>query len=187
MALLAGALAALVAGCGVDPQAAPDDLDVPSIPAATSAPASRTSGPEVELWFLRDDRLTPVTRPADAADPATALELLAEGPSAEEAADGLTTAIGPPPLDVVANEGSDADDVLTVGVNPAFTAVAGEDQLREVAQVVWTVTGFAGVDAVRFTSDEGPLEVPTDAGLSDDPVDRDDFASLAPDGDVAID
>ncbi len=65
--------------------------------------------------------------------------------------------------------------------------VAGADQLRAVAQVVWTATGFEEVDAVRFATAEGPLVVPTDAGLTDDPVDRADYASLAPDGALAVD
>lgn len=79
------------------------------------------------------------------------------------------------------------EGVLTVGVTPAFTDVAGADQLRSFAQVVWTATGIEGVDAVRFGTADGPLEVPTDAGLTDDPVDRADYGSLAPDGAVTVD
>lgn len=173
-------LAVLAAGCGVDPQAAPVDLDVGTLPPATAEVATTTAGPQVVLWFLEGGRLVPVERSAPEQEPQTALDLLAEGPTAAEAAEGLTTAISRQPLTVVDGTQDDADDgVLTVEVTPAFTGVAGADQLAEVAQVVWTVTGFEGVDAVRFSSDGGTLEVPTDAGLGDRPVDRSDFASLA--------
>ena len=173
-------LAALVlAGCGIDPQSAPDDIAISPIPAVTTAPTAGSSGPEVTLWFLADERLTPVTRPASESTPATALELLAGGPDQEEADAGLTSAVARQPL-TVDDPDPDADGVLTVEVTRTFSSVSGDDQLREVAQVVWTATEFDEVDAVRFAIDGEALEVPTDLGLSDEPVDRDDYASLAP-------
>jgi spore germination protein GerM len=170
-------LAVLAAGCGIDPQAAPEVLDVDPLPPATAEVTDNRAGPRLVLWFVEGGRLVPVERSAAEPDPATALDLLAEGLTAEEAAAGLTTAITEQPL-TVAEQG--ADDVLVVEVTPAFTGVAGADQLTAVAQVVWTVTGFDGVDAVRFATDDSPLEVPTDAGLGSGPVDRDDYSSLAP-------
>jgi spore germination protein GerM len=178
----------LAAGCGVEPQAAPEDLTLSPIPPATSGVPGGDAGQQLVLWFLRDDALAPVERSAAAADAATALALLAEGPTAQEADAGLTTAISRQPLTVAANDDAAEADVLTVQVTEAFTGVAGADQLRAVAQVVWTVTEPDDVDAVRFTTDVGgPLEVPTDAGLTDAPVDREDYASLAPDDPVAVD
>ena len=70
--------------------------------------------------------------------------------------------------------------MLTVDVTRTFSSVSGDEQLQELAQVVWTATEFDEVDAVRFASEGEALEVPRDLGLSDDPVDRDDYASLAP-------
>jgi spore germination protein GerM len=167
----------VIAGCGVDPQSAPEDIAISPIPAVTSEPTTGSAGPEVTLWFLADERLTPLTRPASESTPATALELLAEGPDPGEADAGLTTAVARQPFAV---DDPDADGVLTVEVTRTFSSVSGDDQLREVAQVVWTATEFDGVDAVRFATDGEALEVPTDLGLSDEPVDRDDYASLAP-------
>ena len=181
------AVLALLAGCGVEPQSAPEELDVGPIPAATAEPPGGTPGSELVLWFLRDDRLTPVQRSAAGAGPVSALSALADGLTASEADAGLTTAISRQPLAVVSGGGTEEEGVLTVGVTKAFTDVAGADQLRAVAQVVWTATGIEGVDAVRFTTADGPLEVPTDAGLTDDPVDRSDYGSLAPDGPVTVD
>jgi spore germination protein GerM len=174
-------LGVLAAGCGVDPQSAPSELDVSPLPRATADDTGGTAGSELVLWFLDGGRLVPVERPAAEQDPATALALLAEGPTAEEAAAGLSTAISRQPLVVVDREDVDAlEGVLAVEVTPAFTGVSGADQLAEVAQVVWTATEFPDVDAVAFTTEDGPLEVPTDSGLGDRPVGRDDYASLAP-------
>ena len=185
---LLAAVALLAAGCGVDPQAAPEDLEIPPIPEATAGAPGGTAGSELVLWFLRDDRLSPVPRSAVTYHPVTALALLAEGLTAREADEGLTTAISRQPLAVsTSDEATNGEDVLTVEVTEAFTGVAGADQLRAVAQVVWTATEFGEVDAVRFATADGSVEVPTDTGLTDDPVDRGDYASLAPDGPVAVD
>ena len=179
LALCVPALA-LLAGCGVDPQAAPEAVSIAPLTPTSSGPSAGSTGAGVSLWFLQDDRLVPVPRAATEADAATALALLAEGPDPAEVAAGLGTALSPQPLDVVAAGEGEDDATLTVAVTPAFTGVAGEDQVRAVAQVVWTATAFDGVDAVRFTADGEALEVPTDEGLTADPVDREDYASVAP-------
>jgi spore germination protein GerM len=179
LAALVCALVALTA-CGVDTQAAPEDVDVAPVPSSPATPSETGAGPQVVLWFLRDGRLEPVRREAPGSGPATALTLLSEGPTAEEVTEGLTTALTPQPLAVV--DGRQTDTTVTVAVSPAFTSVSGENQLRAVAQVVWTATEFAGVEQVRFTTEDGALEVPTDDGLTDEPVDRDDYASVAPEG-----
>ena len=179
LALALGAVV-LTGGCGIGPQDEPEDLDVGSLPSVTATPTTSAAGFPVRLWFLREDRLVEVRRSAPDPAPDTALDLLAEGPTPEEAREGLTTAVSGAPTILDGPADGDADGVVTVDVPPAFTGVAGDDQLRAVAQVVWTVTEFDGVDAVRFTTEDEPLEVPTDQGLSDQPVDRDDYASLAP-------
>jgi spore germination protein GerM len=71
------------------------------------------------------------------------------------------------------------DAVVTVAVSREFTEVAGGNQLLATAQVVFTVTEVPGVAAVRVTADGSPVEVPTDAGLTDEPVRREDYASVA--------
>lgn len=177
-ALLIGVALAL-ASCGVDPQAEPEDVEIAPVPSSPATPTETNAGPTVVLWFMSGDRLEPVRRAAAGTGPATALDLLAEGPTPQEAADGLSTALfTPQPLAVV--DGQQTDSTLTVAVSPAFVNVSGDNQLPAVAQVVWTATEFPGVEQVRFTTEDGPLEVPTDEGLTDDPVDRDDYASVAP-------
>ena len=56
---------------------------------------------------------------------------------------------------------------------------AGGNQLLATAQVVFTVTEVPGVEAVRITADGSPVEVPTDDGLTAEPVSREDYASVA--------
>lgn len=177
-ATLLGIAVALTA-CGVEPQAEPEDVSIAPVLTTPASPTRTSAGPTVVLWFLEGDRLAPVRRAASGTGPATALDLLADGPTPEESADGLSTALfTPQPLAVV--DGRQSDSTLTVAVSPAFVNVSGDNQLRAVAQVVWTATEFAGVEEVRFVTEDGPLEVPTDEGLTDEPVEREDYASVAP-------
>jgi spore germination protein GerM len=182
------ALSSLMAltSCGVAPQSAPENIEFAPPPTTSAGPTETSAGPEVMLWFLRDDRLAPARRASAGSGPATALTLLAGGPTPQEATGGLKTALfTPQPLAVV--DGKSTDTTVTIAVSPAFTSVSGENQLRAVAQVVWTVTEFAGVEQVRFTTENGPLEVPTDDGLTDKAVDRDDYDSLAPEHTTVVD
>jgi spore germination protein GerM len=177
-----GALPAVVAlvalgGCGIEPQSTPEDISVAPVPTASARPDDEFSAARIQLWFLRGERLAVVVRGAPNEDPAVALEMLAAGPDRDEIGAGLTTAVtGDPPT--VADDDAD-DGVLTLEVAPEFVAVP-DDQRRAIAQVVFTVTGLPDVEFVRFTIDDDPLEVPTDEGLSDQPVDRSDFDSMAP-------
>jgi len=118
-----------------------------------------------------------VERRTDATTTSAALEHLAEGPTRAEAATGIRTAL--PPEVVGVDEGL-ADGLTTVSVSRGFTGTAGGDQLLAVAQVVWTLTDLPGVATVRFVVEGAPVEVPTDGGLTDRPVDRDDYRSAAP-------
>jgi spore germination protein GerM len=73
-----------------------------------------------------------------------------------------------------------SDGVATVSVTPGFPGLSGGNQLLAVAQVVWTLTELPTVTAVRFSVDGTPVEIPTDDGLTDRPVDRDDYRSVKP-------
>ncbi|MGY1708732.1 GerMN domain-containing protein [Geodermatophilus sp. SYSU D00758] len=166
------------AGCGVPAQQRPEPVEVPT-PTRTSTGVPTVGGASVQLWFVRGARLEPVFRRSAPADLHAALDLLAAGPTPSEAADGLRTALAPQTLRP-AEEGGLVDGVLTLSASRAFTDVAGGDQLLAVAQVVWTVTGFPRVEAVRVVVDGVPLEVPTDGGLTVEPVDRGDYRSVGP-------
>ncbi|RBY85002.1 GerMN domain-containing protein [Blastococcus sp. TF02A-30] len=166
-----------LAACGVPTQGRPEALAVDT-PAPAPLEEPTVDDGVVELWFVRGRQLEAVSRPVGPADVHAALDLLVAGLTPAEAAAGLRTALAPQTL---RHSGPAADDaVVTVAVTREFTGLVGGNQQLAVAQIVWTVTEFPGVDGVRFSVEGRPLEVPTDDGLTDEPVDRDDHRSVAP-------
>lgn len=170
----------LLSACGVGAQRSPESIEVSPPPATATNTASGAGGPGVTIFFVRGARLEPVLRPAPSADVATALRLLVSGPLRTEVDEGLRTAVTPQALEVT-RESTD-DVTVEVEVTRDFTGVTGVDQLLEVAQVVWTVTQLPQIERVRFTTEGRPLEVPTDDGLTDQPVGREDYLTVAPPG-----
>ncbi|WNV73636.1 GerMN domain-containing protein [Geodermatophilus sp. DSM 44513] len=168
-----------LAACGVGPQDAPEPVPIPPAPAPAPESGAAPDGPRVTVWFVRGARLEAAERVTGRADIGAALDALAGGPTRAEAVDGLRTALVPQGL--APGRPTPAEPVVTVEVTREFTEVAGDDQLLATAQVVFTVTGFPGVQAVRVTAEGAPVEVPTDDGLTAGPVDRDDYASVAAD------
>ncbi|MFI6237509.1 Gmad2 immunoglobulin-like domain-containing protein [Micromonospora sp. NPDC050784] len=128
--------------------------------AAASAGTRRPEPVTIELWYVRAGQLVPTrrTRPATVATSRLALTELAAGPSAVEAATGMTTLL-PAGVEVTRI----ADGVATLRV-PSLGDPATR-RLRE-AQVVWTLTQFPTVRQLRLD----------DAA----PVDRADYADLLP-------
>lgn len=166
-----------VAACGVPTQDRPEALIIDA-PEPTSTAEPMVDEGAVGLWFIRGSQLEEVSRPGGPADVHAALDLLAAGLTPAEVAGGLRTALAPQTL---RHSGPTADEpVVTVAVTREFTGLGGGNQQLAVAQIVWTVTEFPGVDEVRFSVDGRPLEVPTDEGLTDEPVDRADYRSVAP-------
>ncbi|MFC0506936.1 Gmad2 immunoglobulin-like domain-containing protein [Micromonospora costi] len=147
------------------PPATSGSRPAPETPPSTGAPVP-TGTVTVDLWFVRDGRLTPTrrTRPSTLATSRLALTELAAGPTHAEAATGLTTLVpaGSEPLAV-------AGGVATVRLG-ATAGDAATVRLRQ-AQVVWTLTQFPTVRQVRF---DPP------AGAPDGPVGRADYADLLP-------
>ncbi|WBB69464.1 Gmad2 immunoglobulin-like domain-containing protein [Micromonospora sp. WMMD812] len=142
------------------PRPTPADTPPPTTSSATVGTIN------LELWFVRDGRLTPTrrTRPSTVATSRLALTELIAGPTRAEAAAGLTTLVptGAEPVGV-------ADGVVTV----RLATVAGDPAARRLrqAQVVWTLTQFPTVRRVRF---DPPAEG------ADGPVGRADYADLLP-------
>ncbi|MFC0006370.1 Gmad2 immunoglobulin-like domain-containing protein [Micromonospora siamensis] len=130
--------------------------------------ASTGSAPDgtvtVQLWLVRDGRLSPATRtrPQTPATSALALDELAAGPSAAEASAGLTSVVPEGVRMVRINDGT-----ATVAAPPAFTdGPVATVRLRR-AQVVWTLTQFPAVRRV-------------DLGDGRAPTGRADYADLLP-------
>lgn len=175
LALLCGLI--LPAGCGVEPQAAPQPLAIPAPQVSQPGQRSDDAALELTVYLVRGAGLAPARRTADFRTSAEALDALVAGPTRAEVIAGLRTALTPQALSV------DVDlpgGITSVAVTTEFTGISGGNQLLAVAQVVWTLTGLQGTRQVRFLVDGVPVEVPTDTGLTDAPVGRDDFGSVAP-------
>lgn len=168
--------ALLLTGCGVEPQDRPEPLGVPGSTSADADPSPAAGRVALRVYFVRGSRLEAVDRSAPDAGSPTVLGLLTAGPTRDEVLGGLRTAVTPRAL--VSGDASVVDSTAEVELAREFTAVSGSNQLLAVAQVVWTLTETPGVTRVRFRAAGVPIEVPTDAGLTDQPVDRDDYRSV---------
>ncbi|GAA4563096.1 hypothetical protein GCM10023176_06320 [Micromonospora coerulea] len=158
------------AGAGPTPATgAPSRRPPATSPGTTTPAASEEPSPNgtitVQLWFARDGKLVPTRRtlPATLATSRLALTELAAGPSAAEAAAGLTTVV-PAGGQVVRI----ADRVATLALPAGFDAGDAATVRLRRAQVVWTLTQFPTVGRVAFT--------PGDAA----PTGRGAYADLLP-------
>ncbi len=155
-------------------------IPVTPVPSVTPV-ATPEAGPLVGVYFLRGDKLAVVRRPI-AQTPRVGLAALQElvaGPTAREAAWGFTTEIpaGTRVRDLAISEG-----IATVDLSSAFAAGGGSFSMRaRVAQVVFTLTQFPTVQAVRFQLDGQPLDTLGGEGVVlEPPPGRSDFEDLLP-------
>lgn len=177
VALAWPAVVALCA-CGPSPQAEPAAIEL-VVPAAPTSGAPAPDGPRpLTVYLVEGDRLVPVERSGTGTGLDTVLDQLLAGPTSGERRSGARSVVAPRSLELV--RADPVERVAVIEVSDEFAATSGSDQLLAVAQVVWTATGPAGGSAVSLTKDGEALEVPTDDGLSSDPVQRQDFGSVAP-------
>ena len=122
--------------------------------AAGSAPAAREGAAEasVLVFFTKGEQLATVRRPVPAdADPlAEAVKQLLAGPSADEVARGFRSSI---PAGVRLNGTSVTGGVARIDVSPEFATGSHGDLHARLAQLVFSVTQFHGVGAVRVAVD----------------------------------
>ena len=175
--VLAALAAVLVAGCGVAPDDRPEEVSTEPAPAVATGTGSPGSGPLVTIYLVRGAELSPAVRRTTARTTTVALDLLLEGPTRAEAADGIRTALAPEEVGV---EEVLPDGTVALSLTRGFTGLTGGNQLLAVAQIVWSLTALPEITGVRFTVEGAPVEVPTDAGLTASRVERDDYASVAP-------
>lgn len=179
-----GVLAVALAACGVGTDASPHlvvkktvpyGLLQPSSPTTTTAPPSQY----VTVYFDGPQRLVPVSRPAlEPVSVRSAVAALVQGPTSAEAADGLQSPISTAAPIQVSHL---ATPTVVVTVANTFTALSGHEQTVAVAQLVYTITAFPGVNAVTVRMNGKTVDVPTGNGtVSKGALDRQQFASLAP-------
>lgn len=158
LALIAAACAGAETG-----QPAPTATSPATTPPSPSPSPTPTESPSptrnvtVELWFAQDGRLFPTKR-TEAFQPAVAklaLTALLEGPTAAEGKAGAETAI---PDGTILRGVNIADGVATVDLDSEFgSGGSAADRKLRLAQVVYTVTQFPSVKAMRLRLDGEPI------------------------------
>ncbi len=175
-----GALALLLASCGVPGQDQPTKLENDRVrvapPSTTTTLAPGVHAQAVQLCFIAGDRIvvssTNVATPASVAD---VLDSLADVSRTALPA-GTRSAINGP--GVVA-KGVTRHGVANVDLGAKFLEILPADQILAIAQIVCTLTGLPGIGQVRFTQQGHATEVPrADSSLTDAPVSRDDYRAL---------
>lgn len=160
----------------------------PADPTASATPAqanpTATTPDDVtvlSVFFLRDEKIATVHRtvPKTQQVAAAAMEELLAGPTAEDEAVGMTTAIpeGTRYIGTTIDQG-----VATIDLSSEFESGGGSLSMSaRLAQVVYTLTQFPTVSFVNFTLDGEPVEVFGGEGIVlDRPVGRKHFEELTP-------
>ena len=185
-ALLAvvGVLMLLAAGCGVPTEVQPRPLPTQGVvPTAsqTPAPEPTAAAEQATLWFVKGGQLVPAMRSTEGPlNPQDLIDLLAAGPTEQEAAAGLRTAVVSvvtrEPLVETARSQGVAVDPLPRGTEaivlaPEFTDLLAAEQVLVLGEVVTTLT-VGATDALLFVDENGaPLGVPLpDGRLDNGPV-----------------
>jgi hypothetical protein len=150
-------------------------------PPNTDPPVQPADQAFVELFFVSDDLTArAVLRAVDQPEVASnAIRALIEGPTAAENSEGLSSSI---PADTLFLGLSISDGLATIDLSREFEAGGGTTNiLSRLAQVVYTLTGFPTIDEVLFHLDGEPVDVFSGEGvILEDPVDRDDYATILP-------
>lgn len=143
--LAAGALVAL-AGCGVQPSGI---IYGSAPPSGAVVPATFTS-----LYLVADGQLAPVARSAGPMSRAAGLEMLAQGPTEQERARGLTSEVpaAAAPFSVTADVSGRT--VVTT------SAPAGELSALAVDQIACTASDGGQVMIIGAGSNSGPVMCP---------------------------
>jgi len=179
-AVSCAALAAgLVTACGVPQDDEPRALDPAEAPfdvfqeEPTAAP---TGDDRAALYFVREDRVVrQLRRVAAPADVEAVLDLLLEGPTPAQVEDGIRSAL--PSTFTVEDVDLEASGVAVVTLGGSSTQISTSP--LAFAQVVATLTSPGLATSVRFRLDGEDLPVLRgDASVTEDPVDRRDYAEL---------
>ena len=157
---------------------------VPAIPEDVPTVVLPTVDPAFDLivWLLDSEgRLVPRPRQIERS-PRALVQSLLLGPAEGESETGIRTAI----RSTATLVSIDDDDTQTAFVNlgpDSLPPVTGDlERRRAVAQIVFTLTELAEIDAVTILIGGERLPMPTDSGFSESGATlvRSDFASLAP-------
>ncbi|UOX99738.1 GerMN domain-containing protein [Blastococcus sp. PRF04-17] len=187
--LTAVLLALVLAGCGVPTGGGPEAIaasDVPygllTPPSTSPAPSSSPAQEDRPRVYLvgPDDVLAPSGRDVQGTGLRERLDdllgQLADGPTAGERDDELTTALPPGlRLSVAAVD----EGTVTIDLTGPAEAPSGEQTRLAVGQIVLTATSLPQARAVLLTRDGEPLEAPLPTGeLTTEPLTAADYEAL---------
>ncbi|MBA2624923.1 MAG: GerMN domain-containing protein [Acidimicrobiia bacterium] len=177
----------LLAGCGVQGDAAPRPLAPDDVPDELLAPSTTSNGPEEPragttrtVWLVDNEGcLADVERRLEG--PTGVLSVvrsLLEGATDEEAEAGLRSDI-PPSTETTGVDAVDGENVQ-LDLSEDFAGVTAENSLRAQAQLVYTVTSaLPAVEGVIFLVEGEPLEGTDDQGqLTAAPLKQADFTDF---------
>jgi hypothetical protein len=174
-------LLGVLAGCGVPTDRAPSDIPAKEVPfgllSTTTSTSTSIQGVTVRVFLVDDGRLAKVEREVPVpATPSNVLAAIPAGPTPQEAARGLRTAMTSA---IASTRLSGA--IVTVRLTAEFAQAPIREQILALGQLVYTATALAGVRGVEVSVDGRPTQVPTAQGsLKRGPLTRADFAAIAP-------
>jgi hypothetical protein len=178
---LAALFVASLAACGVRGQDRAVPIDEDSVPfgltqAEPGSPAAPGGLATADVAFVGPEGLVSVSRAVTGGLPGRTLRALLVGPTEQELASGITTALpSPNALQLI----SVGDGVAHVRLQPGFRDGTVPDQAVAFAQIVLTLTGLPEINAVGFSVDRDRVAVPrADGTLTDEPVGRRDYESM---------
>lgn len=183
------ALSPAALSCGVPTGGPPEPIASAEVPSALAAP-SRPPAPMTSVApqldqpriYLVDADGVLVPRGRETTGTTLAARLddllagLAEGPTAGERSEELSTALPPGMrLSVAEIDG----DTVTIELAGSGDAPSGEASRRAVGQIVLTATSLEGVTGVLLSRDGAPVEAPLPSGeLTSAPLTAADYAAL---------
>jgi hypothetical protein len=177
--LIATVSALSVAGCGIQPESEPREVQPPPGPYSVltePGPGTTEAGAvRVHLVMTRDGALTVVTRLARSTPSLDGLmEDLLAGPTETEQADGIGSALtGADLIGDVHPRGVDAEVELATGLD----GTGRSDVVLAIAQVVCTLVARPEVEGVVFIRSGELVAVPQgDGALSKGPLTFPDYA-----------
>ncbi len=152
-----------VAGCGIQPDAAPRDLPEPerNIVISGSSAGPQASGAD-RIYLVapgEERRLRSV--PRDALSPQDLFEILLLGPNDDEVAAQWSTFI-PPSTELRSLRPT--PPFLTVNLSSEFTELTGQGLAQAIAQIVYTATEIDGIEAVQLEVEGEKLPWPKGNG-----------------------
>lgn len=150
-------------------------------PSPSPAASPETTTVTLNLYFMRSDKLGVAHRTV-AKTPQigkAALEELLKGPSSQEQAAGLSTAI---PAGTTLLGLAIVNNVATVNLSSEYASGGGSlSVMARLAQVVYTLTQFSTVGKVSFMLNNKPVTTFSSEGLIlDHPVGRSDYEDVTP-------